>query len=109
MAGASPDTIDIAGLYDSFSPLPLYALEDFGFCSAGEALEFVQDGRIALGGALPVNTSGGQLSQAQMNGWAQIRELVVQLRGQAGPRQVPDARRAMWAGVGGDALILERG
>ena len=41
-----------------------------------------------------------------MNGWGQIRELVVQLRGEAGPRQVPDARRAMWATAGGDALIL---
>lgn len=109
MAGASADTIDVLGLYDSFSPLPLYALEDFGFCGAGEALHFVQDGRIALGGTLPVNTAGGQLSQAQMNGWGQIRELVAQLRGQAGPRQVSGAARAMWAGVGGDALILERG
>jgi acetyl-CoA acetyltransferase len=109
MAGASPDTIDLLGLYDSFSPLPLYALEDFGYCGPGEALDWVQSGRIGLGGAMPTNTAGGQLSHAQMNGWGQIRELVRQLRGEAGPRQVADARRAMWASVGGDALILERG
>lgn len=108
MAGTSPDGIDLIGAYDSFSPLPLYVLEDFGFCGEGEALSFVQDGRIGIGGALPVNTSGGQLSQAQMNGWGQIRELVVQLRGEAGARQVANARRALWASAGGDALVLER-
>lgn len=109
MAGASPDSVDLVGAYDSFSPLPLYVLEDFGFCGEGEALAFVQDGRIGPGGDLPVNTSGGQLSQAQLNGWGQLRELVVQLRGEAGVRQVPDARRALWASAGGDALVLERG
>ena len=109
MAGATPDDIDVLGIYDSFSPLPLYALEDFGFCGAGEALPWVQGGRIALGGEIPTNTSGGQLSQAQMNGWGQIRELVTQLRGEAGPRQVAGARTAMWATVAGDALIFERG
>lgn len=108
MAGASPDTVDLVGAYDSFSPLPLYVLEDFGFCGDGEALAFVQGGRIGPGGDLPVNTSGGQLSQAQLNGWGQLRELVVQLRGEAGVRQVPDACRALWASAGGDALVLER-
>ena len=107
-AGAAPDLIDVLGLYDSFSPLPLYALEDFGFCGEGEALTWVQGGRIGLGGDLPVNTHGGQLSHAQINGWGHLRELVAQLRGEAGPRQVEGARRAMWASVGGDALILER-
>ncbi|EQB14312.1 thiolase family protein [Novosphingobium lindaniclasticum] len=108
MAGMTPDGIDVLGLYDSFSPLPLYALEDFGFCGEGEALAWVQDGRIGLGGEIPINTSGGQLSQAQMNGWGQIRELVTQLRGEAGSRQVTAARTAMWATVGGDALVLEK-
>jgi acetyl-CoA acetyltransferase len=109
MAAATPDTIDLLGVYDSFSPLPLYVLEDFGFCGEGEALSFVQGGKIGPGGDLPVNTSGGQLSQAQMNGWGQIRELVIQLRGEADGRQVPNARRALWASAGGDALVLERG
>ncbi len=108
MAGMGPEQIDVAGLYDSFSPLPLYLFEDFGFCEAGEALAWVQDGRIALGGEVPSNTAGGQLSHAQMNGWGQIRELVLQLRGGLGPRQVTDARTAMWMSVGADALILGR-
>ena len=107
MAGTGPDGIDVLGVYDSFSPLAVYALEEFGFCAAGEGLDFIQNGQIGLKGALPTNTSGGQLSQAQLNGWGQIRELVTQLRGEAGPRQVPGAKRAMWASVGGDAFILE--
>jgi acetyl-CoA acetyltransferase len=109
MAGCSPETIDVIGLYDSFSPLPVYAFEDFGFCDEGQGLDWIQDGRIALGGKLPTNTSGGQLSHAQMNGWGQIRELICQLRGEAGARQVAGARRAMWATVAGDALMFERG
>jgi acetyl-CoA acetyltransferase len=108
MAGVAPEGVDVLGLYDSFSPLPVYALEDFGFCGAGEGLAYVQDGRIGLGGEMPTNTNGGQLSHAQVNGWGQIRELVLQLRGQAEGRQVDDARVAMWATAGGDALILQR-
>ena len=109
MAGAGPDSVDVLGVYDSFSPLPLYVLEDFGFCGPGEALDFVQDGRIAIGGDIPINTSGGQLSQAQMNGWGQIRELVLQLRGNSGERQVKGAKQALWATAGGDAIMLEAG
>lgn len=106
MAGMAPEQMDVLGLYDSFSPLPIYALEDFGFCEAGEGLDYVQDDRLALGGKQPANTAGGQLSQAQVNGWGQVRELVTQLRGEAGTRQVANARSAMWASIGGDALIL---
>jgi acetyl-CoA acetyltransferase len=109
MADTTPEHIDVLGIYDSFSPLPLYAYEDFGFCEAGEALDFVQDGRIGLGGRHPTNTNGGQLSHAQVNGWGQLRELILQLRGQAGRRQVHNARRAMWMTAGGDALIFELG
>lgn len=109
MAGAAPESIQLAGAYDSFSPSPLYALEDFGFCGEGQALDWIQHGRIGLNGDLPLNTAGGQLSHAQMNGWGQLRELVQQLRGEAGERQIADAARAMWMGPGGDALILERG
>lgn len=108
MAGLTPDDIDVLGIYDSFSPLPLYALEDFGFCAAGEALPYVQNGAIGIGGQLPCNTAGGQLSQAQMNGWGQIRELVQQLRGGLGSRQVAGAQVGMWIGTGADALILGR-
>jgi acetyl-CoA acetyltransferase len=109
MAGVTPEDIDILGIYDSFSPLPLYAFEDFGFCEAGTALLWIQDGRIGLGGEFPTNTNGGQLSHAQVNGWGQIRELMLQLRGEADGRQVADAKTAMWASVGGDAIIFQRG
>jgi acetyl-CoA acetyltransferase len=109
MAGLAPENVDVLGLYDSFSPLPVYALEEFGYCDAGEGLDYIQNGRLALGGERPANTSGGQLSQAQVNGWGQVRELVTQLRGEAGERQVANARTGMWASVGGDALILGRG
>jgi acetyl-CoA acetyltransferase len=107
MAGITPESVDTVGIYDSFSPLPVYAFEDFGFCGAGEALPWIQAGRIGLGGEFPLNTSGGQLSHAQMNGWGQIRELVLQLRGEAGLRQVAGARHALWIGCGGDAIAFE--
>jgi len=108
MAGIGPEQVDTLGIYDSFSPLPVYALEDFGFCAAGEGLHYIQDGCIGLGGRCPVNTSGGQLSQAQMNGWGQIRELITQLRGETGARQIPQAQTALWITVGGDAIAFAR-
>jgi len=88
--------------------LPLYAFEEFGFCGGGEGLDWIRDGRIGLGGELPTNTNGGQLSHAQVNGWGQLRELILQLRGEAGRRQVANAQTAMWVSCCGDALILER-
>ena len=106
--GCGPEDVDTLGVYDSFATLPIYTLEDFGFCGPGEALGWIQGGRIGLGGALPVNTNGGQLSEAQMNGWGQIREIVTQLRGEAGDRQIANARRGMWANVSGDAMMFER-
>jgi acetyl-CoA acetyltransferase len=109
MAGVTPDKIDVLGVYDSFSTLPVYVYEDFGFCAAGEGLPWIQAGRIELGGAIPTNTNGGQLSHAQVNGWGQIRELILQLRGMAHGRQVKNASTAMWATACGDALIFQRG
>lgn len=109
MAGVRPEDIDVLGVYDSFSPLPVYTFEEFGFCAPGEGLDWIQGGRIGLGGEIPTNTNGGQLSHAQVNGWGQLRELVLQLRGEAVGRQVEGAATAMWATVLGDALVLERG
>lgn len=108
MAHTRPDQIDVLGVYDSFSPLALYAFEEFGFCAPGEGLDWIQGGRIELGGERPTNTAGGQLSHAQLNGWGQIREIVGQLRGEAGPRQVVGARRGLWCSIGGDAIAFER-
>lgn len=105
---AGIDRADIQGLYtyDAFSPLVLFALERFGFCNPGEAADWVQDGRIELGGALPVNTSGGLLSEAHVCGWNTICEMVRQLRGEAGPRQIAGAQHLQWGTCWGDSVIM---
>ncbi len=99
---------DVRGFYtyDAFSPLVLFALERFGYCGPGEAAAFVQGGRIEPGGVLPVNTSGGLLSEAHVAGWNSICEMVRQLRGTAGPRQIPNARVLQWGTAWGDSFIL---
>jgi acetyl-CoA acetyltransferase len=99
---------DVQGFYtyDAFSPLVLFALERFGYCDVGEGARFVQDGRIGLGGALPVNTSGGLLSEAHVGGWNSIAEMVRQLRGTAGPSQIAGARVLQWGTAWGDSIIL---
>jgi acetyl-CoA acetyltransferase len=102
---------DVAGLYtyDAFSPLVLFTLERFGFCGPGEAAGWVQGGRIELGGELPMNTSGGLLSEAHVGGWNSILEIVRQLRGAAGERQIPGARYLQWGTAWGDAVIFGNG
>jgi acetyl-CoA acetyltransferase len=102
---------DIAGFYtyDAFSPLVLFALERFGFCGAGEAAGWVQGGRIEPDGALPVNSSGGLLSEAHVGGWNSICEIARQLRGAAGPRQLADAEHLLWGTAWGDAVLFSRG
>jgi acetyl-CoA acetyltransferase len=99
---------DVAGLYtyDAFSPVVLFVLERFGFCGPGEAAKWVQNGRIELGGELPMNTSGGLLSEAHVGGWNSILEIVRQLRGAAGERQIPSARYLQWGTAWGDAVIF---
>ena len=105
-AGVERSDVKALYTYDAFSPLVLFTLERFGFCGAGEAGDFVQDGRIAPGGALPVNTNGGLLSEAHIAGWNHIREMMHQLRGTAGARQIPGANVLQWGAVWGDSFIL---
>lgn len=105
-AGIGRDAIKGFYTYDAFSPLVLFALERFGFCGPGEAAAWVQGGRIELGGTLPVNTSGGLLSEAHVCGWNSICEMVRQIRGEAGPRQIPDAMHLQWGTCWGDSVIL---
>jgi len=106
MSGVDIARIDGLYTYDAFSPLPLFVLERFGFCGPGEAAQWVQGGRIELGGELPMNTSGGLLSEAHVGGWNSILEMTRQLRGEAGPRQIPEARFLQWATCWGDSFIL---
>ncbi|OZI51038.1 thiolase [Bordetella genomosp. 4] len=103
MAGLSVADVDVVELYDAFTINTLLFLEDLGFCGKGEGGSFVQDGGIAPGGRLPVNTNGGGLSCVHpgMYGIFLIIEAVRQLRAQAGNRQVPGAEIALVHGNGG--------
>jgi acetyl-CoA acetyltransferase len=103
MAGLTPEDIDVVELYDSFTITVLLALEDLGFCPKGEGGPFVEGGRLAPGGALPGQTSGGGLAFTHPGAFGAflIVEAVRQLRGHEGDRQVADARTVLAHGVGG--------
>jgi acetyl-CoA acetyltransferase len=103
MAGVDAKDMDLAMLYDAFTINTILFLEDLGFCAKGEGGAFVRGGGIAPGGRLPVNTNGGGLSCVHpgMYGVFLVIEAVRQLRGQAGERQVRDARLALAHGNGG--------
>lgn len=96
-AGVGPADIDVALLYDHFSPLVLMQLEDYGFCARGEGGALVESGAIRRGGVIPVNPHGGHLSEAYVIGMTHIREAVQQLRGEAA-NQVANARHALVTG-----------
>ena len=94
--------MDVAELYDGFTFNCLSWLEGLGFCGLGEAGDFLADpSRIALGGQLPLNTFGGQLSAGRTHGYGFIHEAVVQLRGDGGARQVAGAEVAVVSTGGG--------
>lgn len=108
-ADFGPADVDVAQLYDAFTPLVLLALEGFGFCGRGEAGAFTEGGAIELGGRLPVNTSGGSLSEAYVHGFNLILEGVRQLRGTS-TAQVEGARTCLVSsgeGVPTTALLLK--
>jgi acetyl-CoA acetyltransferase len=105
-AGVARENVQGFYTYDAFSPLVMFALERFGYCGAGEAAAWIQGGRIELGGALPVNTSGGLLSEAHVAGWNSICEMVRQLRGTAGASQIANAAVLQWGTAWGDSVIL---
>lgn len=98
MAGITPADVDVALLYDHFSPMVIMQLEDYGFCPIGEGGQFVADGNIRYGsGTIPVNTHGGNLSEAYIIGMTHVREAVEQMRGSA-VNQVEGAEVALVTG-----------
>jgi len=105
-----PSDVDVAELYDGFTMNCLSWIEALGFCGIGEAKDFLDGGKnIARDGILPLNTHGGQLSHGRTHGLGLVHEAVVQLRGEAGDRQVKDARVAAVSSGGltpGGALLL---
>jgi acetyl-CoA acetyltransferase len=108
-AGMGPGDIDIAEIYDCFTYSIIMQLEGFGFCKEGEGGSFVQGGRIAKGGELPLNTHGGLLSEGYIHGLNHVIEAVQQLRGEAGPRQVREVETCLTtagAMTCGSAMVL---
>lgn len=96
-----PSDVDVAELYDGFSFNCLSWLEALGFCGIGEAKDFLDGGKnIARDGVIPLNTHGGQLSHGRTHGMGLIHEAVTQLRGEAGERQVKDAKIAVTSSGG---------
>jgi len=120
-AGFGPAELDFVEIYDAFSVIVLVAVEDLGLVDKGEGGRYVAGRHMALGGpdehrkgyrSLPINTHGGLLSYSG-NGTFHITEAVKQLRGEAGPAQVPGARRGLVTGIGGMlavhcTLLMER-
>lgn len=97
----TPADVDTAQVYDGFSFLTLAWLEALGFCAKGESGPFVENGRLDLGGELPLNTWGGQLSGGRLHGFGFVAEACRQLRGDCGERQVADCEVAVVAVGGG--------
>ncbi len=97
-----PKDMDCAQIYDAFTPLVISGLEDYGFCKRGEGGPFTDNGRIELGGELPVLTSGGGLSEAYVHGFNLIVEGVRQLRGTS-VNQVTDCKATLVTGASGVA------
>lgn len=110
-AGVGPEDVDVAEVHDAFAPAEIVAIERLGFCRPGEGGPFIMSGRGAIeGGEVSINPSGGYLSRghpAGATGVAQIAELTWQLRGEAGGRQVANARIGVAHSQGGNVLELE--
>jgi acetyl-CoA acetyltransferase len=102
-AGVGVEDVDVVEVYDSFTITAALSVEALGFCGRGEVLDFIQDGRIRPGGALPLNTNGGGQSYCHPGqyGVLLLVEAVRQLRGECGARQVPGAEIAVAHGTGG--------
>jgi acetyl-CoA acetyltransferase len=102
--GLTPDDIDVAMIYENFTPTVFLQLEAFGFCGPGEATDFIAGGNIEVGGKIPVNTNGGLLGEAYIHGMNNILEGVRQVRGTA-PNQVDGAEHVL-VSAGRSGLVL---
>jgi len=100
-AGVDVKDIDVAELYDCFTITVLLELEDYGFCRKGEGGPFIESGAIKVGGQIPVNTSGNELSWGYMQGYTALCEGIKQMRGEGGGTQVKDAEVCLVSGHGG--------
>ncbi|MDO7842077.1 thiolase family protein [Sphingomonas immobilis] len=98
-----PKDVDVLQTYDGFSIFVPMWMEAFGFCKHGEAKDFIAAGHSAIGGSLPTNTGGGQLSAGRLHGFGHLHEACLQLWGEGGDRQVPGAKVAA-VGMGGGPL-----
>ncbi|MCD6573199.1 MAG: thiolase domain-containing protein [Thermoplasmata archaeon] len=104
MAGVEPKDIDLAEVHDCFTIAEIMAIEDLGFFEKGQGGKASEDGLTALDGQIPINTSGGLKAKGHpvgATGVAQVNEIVMQLRGEAGKRQVKDAEIGLTHNVGG--------
>jgi len=99
-SGLSPKDIDAAIIYDAFTPIVLWQLESYGFCKRGESAAFVRDGNLELGGRLPSNTHGGQLSEAYIHGMNGVNEGVRLIRGTSVNQPKKNDHVLVTAGVG---------
>jgi acetyl-CoA acetyltransferase len=104
-AGISLADIDVAHLYDCFTGEVIMQLEDYGWCKKGEGGSFAEEGNIAPGGTIPINTGGGMLSSHMLFEFTGAAEIIRQLRGEGGARQVKDAEIGLYTGHGGEILI----
>jgi len=108
MSGLGPQDVDAAIIYDAFTPVVLWQLESFGFCKRGEAKDFIKDGALEVGGRLPCNTHGGQLSEAYIHGMNGVNEGVRLIRGTSVNQPAKNDHVLVTAGVGvpTSAMIL---
>lgn len=112
MAGVAPSDLDVVELHDAFASEEIVHYEDLGLCARGSGVDLLRSGATSLGGRIPVNPSGGLLSLGHplsASGVRNICEIALHLRGQAGDRQVPDARVGLAQMLGGTATGLEAG